>query len=101
MRSLEINEALGNRADMANTHGQLGILLTETGKVEAAVGFTLASLLFHQRVGALRASVSLYWLARQQNLLGETQFRTLVRRYLAEEDTQTLLRLLKEQEGKE
>ena len=94
-RSLEIREALGNRAGMASSYGQLGILLTEIGKVEEAVGYTLASLLFYLQVGAPEASVNLYWLARQQEQLGETQFRTVVHRHLGEQDTENLLQLLK------
>jgi tetratricopeptide (TPR) repeat protein len=104
-RSLEIKEALGDRAGLALTQGQLGILLTETGKVEEAVGYTLASLVFYPQVGAPEASVNLYWLARQQEQLGETQFRTVVHRHLGEQDTENLLQLLKgtgkEQEGEQ
>jgi len=100
-RALEINEALGNLAGMATSFGQLGSLLTETGKVEEAVGYTLASLVFYLQVGAPEGSVNLYWLARQQKLLGEAQFRTAVHRYLGEQDTENLLQLLNKQEGEE
>ena len=100
-RALEINEALGNQAGMASSYGQLGILLTEIGKVEEAVGYTLASLRFYLHVGAPEASASLYWLARQQEQLGETQFKTEVYRHLGEQETENLLQLLKEQEGEQ
>jgi hypothetical protein len=72
-----------------------GSLLTEIGKVEEAVGYSLASLGFYLQVGAPEASVNLYWLARQQEQLGETQFRTVVHHHLGEQDTENLLQLLK------
>src|SRR5205085_656125 len=102
-RALEIDEALGNQAGMASSYGQLGILLTETGKVEEAVGYTLASLVFYLQVGAPKVNFCLYWLARQQEQLGETQFRTVVHRHLGEQETENLLQLLKgtEQEGEQ
>jgi hypothetical protein len=73
--------------------------------VEEAVEYTLASLVFHLQVGAPEASVDLSWLARQQEQLGETQFRSVVYRHLGEQDTENLLQLLKEtgteQEGEQ
>jgi tetratricopeptide (TPR) repeat protein len=101
LRSLEIKEALGNQAGMATSYGQLGSLLTEIGKVEEAAGYTLASLGFYLQVGAPEASLCLNWLARQQEQLGETQFRTVVHRHLGEQETENLLQLLKEQEGEQ
>jgi len=80
---------------MAASYSQLGSLLTEIGKVEESVGYTLASLVFYLQVGAPEASVNLYWLARQQEQLGEAQFRTVVHRHLGEQDTENLLQLLK------
>lgn len=77
---------------MAASYGQLGSLLTESGKVEEAIGYTLASLVFYLQVGAPEASVNLSWLARQQEQFGETQFRTVVHRHLGEQDTDNLLR---------
>lgn len=85
---------------MVLTQGQLGSLLTEIDKVEEAVGYTLASLVFYLQVGAPEANVNLYWLARQQEQLGETQFRTVVRRHLGDEDTETLLQFLGEEDTK-
>jgi tetratricopeptide (TPR) repeat protein len=90
-RSFKIFEELGHRVGMASSYGQLGLLLTEIGKVEEAVGYTLASLVFYLQVGAPEANVNLYWLARQQEQLGETQFRTVVHRHLGEQDTENLL----------
>jgi tetratricopeptide (TPR) repeat protein len=100
-RALAIFEALGNQAGMASSYGQLGILLTEIGKVEEAVEYTLSSLVFYLQVGAPQARTGLYWLARQQKLLGKKQFKTVVRRHLGEKDTEALLQLLKEQEGEQ
>jgi hypothetical protein len=62
--------------------------------VEEAVGYTLASLVFYFQVGAPEASIDLYWLARQQEQLGEGQFRTVVHRHLGEQETENLLLLL-------
>jgi tetratricopeptide (TPR) repeat protein len=98
-RSFKLFEELGHRVGMASSYGQLGLLLTEIGKVEEAVGYTLASLVFYLQVGAPEANVNLSWLARQQEQLGETQFRTVVHRHLGEQDTENLLQVLKEQEG--
>lgn len=95
LRALQITEALGDQAGMAASYGHLGILLTEIGKVEEAVGSTLASLVFYLQVGAPEASVCISWLARQQEQLGETQFRTVAHRHLGEQDTDNLLQLLK------
>jgi tetratricopeptide (TPR) repeat protein len=94
-RALEIFEALGDRAHLASSYAQLGSLLTEIGKVEEAIGYTLSSLVFYLQVDAPEARVSLYWLARQQEQLGETQFRTVVHRHLGEQDAENLLQLLK------
>jgi tetratricopeptide (TPR) repeat protein len=96
-RSLEIKEELGDRAGIALSYGQLGVLLTETGPVEEAVQYNLSSFLFHLEVGAPQASINLHWLARQRALLGEERFRTLVSGRIGEQDTAALLQMLDEQ----
>ena len=68
--------------------------------MEEAVGYTLASLVFYLQVGAPEASLCLSWLARQQEQLGETQFRTVVHRHLGEQETENLLQLLEQKRNR-
>lgn len=70
-KSLAINEELGNRAGMATSYHQLGILLTEQGMAEQGVPFTLQSLYIFLELKLPQARTALNWLRRQRETLGE------------------------------
>jgi tetratricopeptide (TPR) repeat protein len=96
-KALDINEALGNRAGMAVTLSNVGILYTRRKTPEEGIPLNLASLLTNlelQRPEYVRTN--LYWLNRQRALLGKEPFLSIVQKQLNEDDTQALIQILDE-----
>jgi hypothetical protein len=74
-RSLEIREELGNRAGMASTISQIGVLLTETNKPAEGVAHNVRSLFIRLELKVPQASIDIHWLGRQRGALGDEAFR--------------------------
>jgi hypothetical protein len=86
---------------MASSYHQLGALLTEQGDLEAAVPFTLESLIIFLDIGSPDARIALHSLARQRQMLGESRFREIVGQHLSREDTDRLIDVLDQQDAAE
>jgi hypothetical protein len=93
-RSLTLREELGDRAGMARSYGQIGMLFTTRGMPDAAVSWNLRSLLIHMELRSPVVRNDLHWLTQQRQMLGETRFLGLLREQLSEDDAQALLHLL-------
>jgi tetratricopeptide (TPR) repeat protein len=96
-KALDIDEALGNRAGIALTLSNVGILYTRIKTPEEGIPLNLESLLTNlelQRPEYVRTD--LYWLNRQRALLGEEPFLSIVQKQLNEDDTQALIQILDE-----
>jgi hypothetical protein len=93
-KSLEISEELGNRAGMASTISQMGVLLTEAGSPGEAVPLNLHSLGMRAQMGSPEHGIDLHWLARQRNALGEERFQDLLREHAGEDGGATVLEML-------
>ncbi len=96
-KSLAIFEELGNRAGMASTISQLGVLATKRGAPEDAVPLNLRSLALRLEIGAPEARIDLHWLGRQRQLLGASRFAELLARHLDEESAANVLSMLDRQ----
>ncbi len=95
-RSLEISEALGDRASMASSYSQIGVLLTETGKPEEAVPLNLRSLAIRLELGVPQVGISLYDLTHQREALGEQRFLDVLKQHLDENGVNAVLKLLED-----
>jgi tetratricopeptide (TPR) repeat protein len=93
-KSLAIEEELGNRAGMATTISQLGVLATERGAPEEAVPLNLRGLDIHLEIGSPEARIDLHWLGRQRELLGASRFAGLLAQHLDEESAAAVLSML-------
>lgn len=100
-RSLAIAEEHEYLYGIARTSDALGILYTEVGDADSAVGCTLRSLTIHTKMETtgLEAKVDndLRWLTRQRRILGETRFLELLRDTLDESAVQSLLTRLEKE----
>jgi len=79
---------------MAASYSQIGALFTTRGAPEAAVAWSLRSLLIRMELSSPAIRTDLHWLAQQRQQLGDTRFLGLLREQLSEKDAQTILRLL-------
>ena len=97
-QSLAIDEQLGNRAGMASTLSQIGILHTETKQVTEAVPFNLqvldSSAVLQMRSPEIR--INLHWLSRQRQELGSDKFLAIVAQHHDAEGTAQISALLDE-----
>jgi tetratricopeptide (TPR) repeat protein len=93
-KSLAIKEALGDRAGMASSLSQMGVLLTETGKPTEAVSFNVQSLALRLKLRAPEVRIDLYWLGRQREALGREAFQAVLREQLGEENADVVLEML-------
>ncbi|GHG63619.1 hypothetical protein GCM10018980_54370 [Streptomyces capoamus] len=75
--SLTILVELGDRAGIARSYGQLGVLHTQQQGPADGVPYTLQALALELEVGRPPAT-SLFWLSRQRALLGDDAFRSLL-----------------------
>lgn len=98
-QALEINEGLGNRAGMASTISQIGVLFTERGEPASAVQHNLRSLALRAALGVPEVRIDLHWLRRQRELLGTERFEVIVRKHASDDDVRTVLRLLDERDA--
>jgi tetratricopeptide (TPR) repeat protein len=100
-RSLAIAEEHEYLFGIARTSEALGILYTELGDADSAVGCTLRSLTIHTKMETTgleaRVDNDLRWLTRQRRLLGETRFLELLRDTLDESAVQNLLTRLEKE----
>lgn len=97
-KSLAIEEELGNRAGIAISLSQIGVLLTETGRPEDAVPWNLRSLALRMKIGIPEVRIDLHWLGRQREALGEARLGEVLRQRLDEEGAGTVLGMLDELE---
>ena len=81
-QSLTINEELGNRAGIATSYGQMGVLLTNTGQPADAIPHTIRALAIHPQLGSTNVSTDLHWLGRQRELLGPDEFTMIAGQHL-------------------
>src|SRR5262245_41748716 len=93
-RSLAIKEELGNRAGMAISMSQTGILLTETGRPADGVAYNLRALLLSLDMQLPQARIDIRWLGRQQARLGQEPFLELTRHHLDDDSLAALLQIL-------
>ncbi|MFC3817190.1 toll/interleukin-1 receptor domain-containing protein [Planomonospora venezuelensis] len=90
-KALDIDEELGDRANLATGYGQLGALYAETGQAAEAVPYLLLSLVVHAELQVPETDVNLYWLGRQREALGEQEFRRVLAEHLAPGDAAVVL----------
>ena len=76
--SLTIDEELGNRAGIASTTSQLGVLRTEQGQPADGVPYNISSLAIRLELQSPEISTDLFWLARQRQELGEEGFAEIL-----------------------
>jgi hypothetical protein len=76
--SLIIKEELGNRAGIASSTSQLGVLHTVRGNPAEAVAYNLTALLIRADIGSPDVRNDLHWLARQQRGIGDDAFRRIL-----------------------
>jgi hypothetical protein len=93
-KSLAISEQLGDRAKMATTISQMGILHTEKGRAADGVPLNLQSLALRLEIGSPNVPTDLYWLSRQRSMLGADAFCALVATHGDAESLTSLLALL-------
>jgi hypothetical protein len=98
-QSLAIAEELGDRAGIARSYSQIGILLTGTGWVREAVGYILRSLTTQLQLGSHRVDIDLYWLAQQRPHLGHDDFGRVLADHLNPESVSNLIRMLDDYEA--
>jgi len=79
---------------MAASYSQIGALFTTRGAPEAAVSWSLRSLLIRMELSSPAIRTDLHWLAQQRQQLGDTRFLGLLRKQLSEKEAQTILYLL-------
>ncbi|MGH4020193.1 MAG: tetratricopeptide repeat protein, partial [Pseudonocardiaceae bacterium] len=72
--SLTINEELGNRAGIATTTSQLGVLRTEQGRPSEGVPYNISALAIRLELKSPEVSTDLFWLGRQRQEVGEEGF---------------------------
>jgi hypothetical protein len=92
-KSLEISEALGDRAGTATSISSIGALYTERGDVEQAVPFNLRSLALRLEIG-IPGGQDLHRLTWQREALGAERFGQIVREHLDEESAAAVLKAL-------
>jgi len=97
-KALEIDEQLGNRAGMASTISQLGILATKQERPEEAVPLNLRSLSLRLEIGSPEAWKNLAMLTRQREMLGDERFRELLAEHAGEEGRDNVLELMAQYE---
>jgi tetratricopeptide (TPR) repeat protein len=95
-KSLRIKEELGNRAGMAISLSQMGVLFAERGAPEEAVPLNLRSLGLRLELRVPQVRIDLHWLGRQRADLGEDRFRELVAESVGEESLESVLGMLDE-----
>lgn len=77
-QALTLNEELGNRAGIARSTSQIGILYTEQKRAAEAVPYNLASLSIRLEIESPEAGINLHWLRRQREMIGEKEFRVIL-----------------------
>jgi tetratricopeptide (TPR) repeat protein len=95
-KALEIFEELGNRAEMAASLSQLGVLATERGDPGAGVPLNLRSLAIRLEIGVPEVRIDLHWLGRQRELLCEERFREILDEHLDDPARDRVLELMAE-----
>ncbi|MGH3940758.1 MAG: tetratricopeptide repeat protein [Pseudonocardiaceae bacterium] len=80
--SLTINEELGNRAGIATSYHQLGVLRTEQGRPVEGIPYTISALATRLELESPEVSTDLFWLVRQQQEIGEEGFAEILRNLL-------------------
>jgi hypothetical protein len=92
--SLTIKEELGDRAGIATSTSELGVLHTERGDPTQGVAYNLAALSIRADIGSPEVSIDLYWLARQQRDIGEDAFRQILDSHLDPDNVTVVLDLI-------
>ncbi|GIH27589.1 hypothetical protein Aph01nite_58990 [Acrocarpospora phusangensis] len=77
-QSLTIHEELGDRDGMAAGYGQLGAFHTQAGDPAEGLAYSVRSLLIYAELESPHTAFALGWLARQREVLGETDFQRLL-----------------------
>ena len=98
-QALTIAEELGDRAGMASTIGQIGVLLTETGRVREGLAWTIRGLSIRVAIGSPDVRIDVHWLRRQRELLGDEAFGAALRQELGDEGARGVLGLLDQAGG--
>jgi hypothetical protein len=88
--SLTIKAELGNRAGIATTLAQLGILCTEQQRPSEGVPYMLQALALVAEIGSPPGAI-LHWLGRQRDLLGDDAFRSLLDEMLSDNTAAALM----------
>ena len=98
-KPVTIKEQLGNRAGMASTLSQIGVLHTQTGCTADAVPLILQSLALRLEIASPEVRNNLYWLSRQRSMPGADAFRALAAQNVDAETLTNLLALLDQYEA--
>jgi len=91
---ITIFEKLGNRAGMASSLSQMGVLFTETGRPAEGVSLNLQSLVLRLELQVPQVRIDLHWLGRQREALGEAEFHEVLLEHLDEESAKAVLGML-------
>ena len=97
-KSLAIEEELGNRAGMASSMSQIGILLTSRGDPAAGVAWNLQSLALRRALRVPQVRINLTWLRRQRALLGAARFAAVLAEHLDPPSQQAVEKMLEQAE---
>jgi tetratricopeptide (TPR) repeat protein len=95
-QALAIKEQFGNRAGMASTLSQIGVLYTQTKQTADAVSLNLQALTLRLQMQSPEARIDLRWLSRQREELGSDSFRAILAQHLDAESTAHISMLLGE-----
>ena len=100
-KSLVILEQLRDRAGMATSLSQIGLLHIEQVQAEEAVPYTLQSLAIRLELQVPQAVNNLRALGQERGILGHERFAKVLREHLDPDDVTNVMNLLEwfEREG--
>ncbi|MGH3795154.1 MAG: tetratricopeptide repeat protein [Pseudonocardiaceae bacterium] len=76
--SLIIAEELGDRAGIANSYHQFGVLRTKQDRPGEGIPYIISALAIHLDLESPDVSTSLFWLGKQRQEVGEESFMQIL-----------------------
>lgn len=93
-QSRTILEELGDRAGIASTTSQLGVLYTTQGRIVDAIPYNLTALSIRLSIESSEAGIDIHWLKRQREAIPGNKFRTVLADHLSPNNIIALINLL-------
>ena len=89
--ALTLNEELGNRAGIATSYGQLGVLRTAQGRPTEGIPYTVSAFAIHFELESPDVSLDLSWLAKQRQEVGEEHFAEILSNLLDSDSARVVI----------